>query len=233
MIRSPFIIGFLSIIPGLGFFVLEQPRHGFGAAGIVVGFFLVAFIIPEKQISSICFQIALLVWLGQIYYAYQAAKLIKRQESGDVVVPREIMPLPPPPPGLSYRERLAFRVRETVRQQLNPGEILIAAILGQTVISFQSHALLGTVAIFTRRQHYVALTKYALILIEQDMLGKSVDIKREMLCDIKSIEMKKGLFLDRLYFDFGNNEFLNLEVTFLLRSQTRMISTAFEKHSIA
>ena len=218
--QSPFVVGLLSIIPGLGFFVLGQPKRGIGIIGIVGGLFLLANFFSIDFFSDL----SIIAWIGQIYYAVQTANLLKRQKSGEVVIPRETTPIPPPPHGLSANERMAHKMRETVRQQLNLGEHLTDAVVAQTMPSIGS-------TVFSVRMYYVGLTEKALVIIEQDFMGKPADVKRIPLSEIKSSEYKKGLLTDSLVLDFGNKKSMRLQVTIRLRTQTQTIFAGLQKQN--
>lgn len=229
--QSPFAVGVLSIIPGLGFFVLGQPKRGFGVIGIIVGLFIFGLFVPNKLLSQISLQLFFLAWIGQIYYAVQTANLIKKQESGEIVAPREATPIAPAPQGLSANEKLAYKMREIVRQQLNPGEHLVGAILAQTMPSMGAHILIGAVAAFSMRAYYIGLTENALIMIEQDFMGKPADVKRISLTDIKSSKLKKGWLTDSLVLGFGKKKSMELRITFRLREQTQVIFAGLQKQN--
>lgn len=224
--QSPFLIGLLSIVPGLGFFVLKKPRRGLGVIGILLALLIMFLFISNDFISQLSFQFAILVYIGQIYLAAQSAKLLKRQQAGEVTTPRETTKIVPPPPSLSLKERGAYKMRETVRQQLNPGEQLHEAVIAQSRFPTGSYVLFGPVAALSIRQYYVGLTEDTLIMIEQDKFGKHADIKRIPLVDIKSSKLKKRMLYDDLMVDFGDKNLLKLQVTSGLRNQTRAL---FEK----
>lgn len=227
--QSPFVVGLLSVIPGLGFFVLGQPKRGFGAIGIIIGLFIFGLFVPSQFFSQLSFQFFILAWVGQIYYAVQTAKLIKRQEAGEVVAPREMPLIAPAPDNLSANEKIAYKMREIVRHQLNIGEHLVGAIMAQTMPSMGSHLLIGAAAGFTMRMYYVGLTENTLIMIEQDFLGKPADLKRIPLTNIKSSKFDKGWLTDSLVLDFGEKKPMELRVTFRLREQTQLIFAGLQK----
>lgn len=221
--KSPFLIGLLSIIPGLGFFVLRKPRRGFWVLGILFVLLVMFLFVPGDFIAQVSFQLAILVWVGQIYLAAQSAKLLKRQQSGEITKPRETTTIAPPPSDLSLKERGAYKMREIVRQQLNPGENLHEAIFAQSGGGVGTYAVHGALSALKMSQYYVGLTDDSLILIEQDNFGKHADIKRIQLTDIKSSKLKKRILTDDLMLDFGDKNILKLKVTSGLRNQTQAI----------
>jgi hypothetical protein len=217
--RSPFIIGLLSIIPGLGLFVLGKPKRGFWVIGILFTLLFIFLFIPGDFITQLSFQLILLVWVGQIVLAAQSARLQKRQEAGEVTHPREKEKIVPPP-GLSLRERGDYKIRETVRQQLNPGENLLEAIFVQSGGGVGTYALYGALSALRMRQYYVGLTEESMVMIEQDNFGNHVDIKRIPLSDIKSIKLNKRILYDDLMINLGDKNLLKLQITSGLRRLT-------------
>jgi hypothetical protein len=226
--QSPLIIGFLSIIPGLGFFVLGQPRRGFSVIGIILGLMIVLLFIPVIFLIQLSLYTLIVVWVGQIYYAVQTANVYKRQKSGDLIAPREIMPIGSLPSDLSANERLAYKTNEIVRQQLNPGERLVTSIFAKTTPTYGSHMLLGIYSFFTIKYFHVGLTENSLLLIEQDFFGKPMDIKRISKTTIKSCKFSKGLTIDQLKLEIVDKKPLNLTISFRLRKQTMEISKALQ-----
>lgn len=223
--QSPFLIGLLSIIPGLGFFVLGKPRRGLGVLGILFVLLILFLFTSGNFITQLSFQFAILVYIGQIYLAAQSARMIKRQQAGELTMPREKTKIEPPP-GLSLKERGNYKMRETVRQQLNPGEELLEAVVAQSKFPTGSFVLFGPIAMLSMQQYYVGLTEDTLVMIEQDTFGKHVDIKRLPLADIKSSKFNKRMLYDDIVLDFGDKNVLKLQVTSGLRTQTQAM---FEK----
>ena len=229
--QSPFAIGVLSIVPGLGFFVLGQSKRGIGTIGIIIGLFTFGLFIPSEFLSQLGFQLFFIAWISQIYYAVQTANLLKKQKSGEVVAPRETTSITPAPHGLSANEKLAYKMRETVRQQLNAGEHLIDAVVAQILPSMGAHILIGAAAAFSTKAYYVGLTEKTLIMIEQDFMGKPADVKRVSLSDLKSSEYKKGLLTDSLVLDFGQKKSMKLRITVRLRTQAQAIFTGLQNQN--
>lgn len=217
--QSPFMIGLLSIVPGLGFFVLGKPRRGFGVIGILFTLLFIFLYTRGDFITQVSFSLFFLVWIGQIILAAQSARLLKRQKAGELTQPREKTKIELPP-GLSLKERGAYRIRETVRQQLNPNENLHEAVFAQSGGSVGTYVLYGALTALKMSQYYVGLTDDSLIMIEQDKFGKHADIKRIPLADIKSSKYKKRLLTDDLTLDFGDKNLLKLQITSGFRKQT-------------
>lgn len=223
--QSPFVIGLLSIIPGLGFFVLGKPRRGFGVIGIILVLLFVFLFIPGDFMTQLSFNLLWLAWVFQIVLAAQSARLIKRQEAGEVTQPREKEKIEPPP-GLSLKERGDYKIRETVRQQLNPGEELLEAMFVQSGGGVGTYALYGVLSAFKMRQYYVGLTADNLVMIEQDNFGNHADIQRIPLTDITAVKLNKRIMYDDLMVGLGDKNKLKLSSTAGLR---RLTVSLYEK----
>jgi uncharacterized membrane protein len=127
--QSPFAIGLASIVPGLGFLLLNKTRWAVNTFFLVIGLLIAGLFVPDGIWSNILLDVCGLVWFGQGYYAVQSARLKIKQDKGEVVAPRDVSPLSLPPSNLTRGEKLAFKVGETLRQQLLPGEFLKDAVL--------------------------------------------------------------------------------------------------------
>ena len=127
---------------------------------------------------------------------------------------------------MSLKERGAYKIRETVRQQLNPGENLLEAVFAQSGGGVGTYALYGALSALKMRQYYVGLTEESVIMIEQDNFGNHADIKRIPLSDIKSIKLNKRILYDDLMLDLGDKNLLKLQITAGLR---RLTMSFFDK----
>ncbi|HEV8378809.1 MAG TPA: hypothetical protein VGP99_08155, partial [Tepidisphaeraceae bacterium] len=121
---SPIVIGLASIIPGLGFALLGKLRWSANAFFLVVGLFAAGLFVPSQFWGELCLRLAVAAWIGQIYYAVRWTSTKAKQESGEIVAPRETGIISEAPAGSSRGERLAHKSAELIRQQLQPGEHL-------------------------------------------------------------------------------------------------------------
>jgi hypothetical protein len=138
-VKKPWVIGLLSVVPGLGLIVLGEVRQGLGVMAIMAFLaFLVEFAPWEIVNAASC--VLGFAWVSQLYYAVIVAQRLAHVEAG-VVLPAR--PLAPTPPGASLGERLLHKVRQSVMQQRLPGETLRVAIAGQVGPSFASAVLMG------------------------------------------------------------------------------------------
>jgi hypothetical protein len=125
---------------------------------------------------------------------------------------------------------MAYRMREIVRQQLNPGENLLEAVFAQSGGRVGTYALYGAFSALKMSQYYVGLTDDSLILIEQDNFGNLADIQRIPLADLKSIKLNKRILYDDLMLDLGDKDLLKLQITSGLRDQTHGIYERLENY---
>ena len=234
--QSPKKIGFLSIIPGLGFFQLGQIKRAFISFGIVLGSIIIAVFSVFTTYDFLCgpfIQISFIAWIAQIYFAVQTANALDKQLSGETSAMREIIS-PEPPPNLSLSERLIFKIYETVKQQINLGEHLTHAIIAQYMPTFGSHFWLGPFAFLKMRTYHIGLlAETSIIVIEHDFNGKPANVKRIELGKMKSSRYKKGLLMDKIFLDLGDEKLLPLRVSFRLRENTQAIYFALQSEGRA
>lgn len=113
--KHPILIGFLSIVPGLGYLVLGKfTKAIYVWAALVVSFFIFLFS-PYNWLVEIAFFAMFIVWFYQIAWAYREAKESSRLEKGEVIEAKEVL-LSPAPPGLSRHEKQLYKVRETIKE---------------------------------------------------------------------------------------------------------------------
>ena len=116
--KKPWVIGLLSVVPGLGLIVLGEVRQGLGVMDIVA---LLAFLVefaPWEIVNAASCVLGFVAWVSQLYCAVIVAQRLARVEAG-VVLPAR--PLAQAPPGASLGDRLLHKVRQSVMQQLLPG----------------------------------------------------------------------------------------------------------------
>lgn len=226
--QSPFVIGVASIVPGLGFILLAKYRSAVNSFFIVVGLFVAGLFIASGIWSDIFIEFSALIWIGQIVYAVQTANIQKKREAGEIISPREATPLSPIPSNLSRGERLAFKIAETIRQQLQPGEILKDAVLAQIMPSMGQHVLWGAASMLSMKQYYLGTTNQGIVFLELDMFGKPFQINRVPAERIKSIEFKKDFLQDSLSIHLTDEKPLGFKVSYLLRKHTENMPRAFQ-----
>jgi len=119
--KHPVLIGFLSIVPGLGYLFLGKfTKAIYVWTGLAVSFFIFLFS-PYEWLAEIAFFAIFLVWFYQIAWAYREAKESDRLAKREVIEAKEVI-LNPALDGLSRQERLIYKVRETIKAQLAPGQ---------------------------------------------------------------------------------------------------------------
>ncbi len=226
--RSPFVVGLLSIIPGLGFVALGQWRRALGSFGVVFGLFVAFLFVPEGFLVDLFFNFAIFSWFGQIFWALQTVRLQKRQAAGEVAVPKESVNSSPLP-GLSFREQQLHKLNTKVLHQLNPGEQLAGSLVAQTMPSLGKLALLGAAAFFTMRQFDVGLTQTSLVMIEQDMMGKPAGVRYIPLHQIKLTKYKKGLLVDKLTLEGVEDKPTLFQINRVFRETTGKLIATLDK----
>lgn len=226
--QSPVIVGLVSIIPGLGFVVLEKTMRGISVFVFIVGLLIVAMITPNKALSSFSFQFSLFLWMLQIFYAVRDAKHLAREKSGEIVVPKATKRVETPR-GLKRSERVATKIRETVLQHLNPNEELIEAIIVQSIPSKKARIFGGVLSMLSIRQFFLALINDGVVVIELDYLGKPASISRYPTYSIRVTQYKKGWLMDKFTLAIEEEKPINVEVTVRDREQTELILSVLER----
>jgi hypothetical protein len=225
--RSPWIVALASFIPGLGFAIQSKMREAAISFVVVMAMLFVFVLAPWEIVSRASCDLLGLVWIGQGYLAFDAARRASRLESGAAIQARQQMPLPSPPAGLPRSKRLSFRAHRAVEQQLNPGEHVEAAVFATAMAGLGSHALWGAAAGLASKQYYVALTGTDLVFIQLDLWGKPAEVTRWPRGQIKSASLSTGLLTDSLTFDYAEGKPIKLKLPRNQREEAALISTAF------
>ena len=225
---SPVVIAILSIIPGLGFFVMKKPKTALSIWGWLFLCFAVYVIATNELIYRVAFQSALIIWLGQILFAFRDAKRLKGIQDGTIVAvsdstDEDICY----PPDLSFKEKQTFKAKEMIKRQTELGEQVNHAVLARIMPSAGSHMAYGAFAFANMRQFYVGDTSKGLILVELDWLAKPAEVTRLAKADIQYVIFKKGLINDKLIIVTNDQLGLSCSTHFMFREQTNAIACAF------
>jgi hypothetical protein len=106
--KKPWVIGLISILPGLGFIVLGKIIQGL-IVFIVVGYFaLLGYLINHEEVSVIFYTLALIAWITQLYYAISIARRSARVEAG-LVTPGTPVSMASLTAGASSKETLPIK----------------------------------------------------------------------------------------------------------------------------
>jgi hypothetical protein len=226
--RSPWVIGILSVVPGLGLLILGRVIPGLAAIAFMAVAGILASLAPSGTISQVVLAVAFIVWVVQGYYAVVIAQRTARSEAGDSLAEREVS-IAPPPQGASLAERRAYEARKAVLQLLPPGQQLRVAIHGSTDTTPIALALLDLATGAPSqgqeiRQLYVAVTDHDLILVKIDPFGKPSHLQRIPLAQVKLSEFKQGMLSDVLAFDIGAAQPLSIGVARMMRQWTQELA---------
>jgi len=177
------IVGFASIVPGLGFFVLRRYRTSVYVFLSVMFLFLLSVFGPWEGLRELCLVILFGLWIIQIYIAIKYANMEKSQDDGKSIAPIEYDEKIKIPSNIPRSERMSYKARESVKRQLAMGENVIAGI----------YANRG------RYSHYhLGLTENDFLIVEINFGEKPIDVKRIPISEITLFEKKSGLLADTL-----------------------------------
>lgn len=189
--KHPVLIGILSIMPGLGYLVLGKLTKAIYVwTGMVVSFFIFLFS-PYDWLADIAFFAIIIVWFYQIAWAYREARESSRLEKGEVIEAKDVT-LSPSPDGLSRREKQIFKMRETIRAQLAPGQQVGPVML----VTDNARSSSGTA------WYYLGVINTGLMLVKLSMRNKPKLVETISFTEIDSVEFKepKLSFSDEMRF---------------------------------
>jgi len=219
--KSPVIISLASIIPGLGLWLIGKRRHAVVAAGLVVVSVLVFLFSPWETLTSLSCNLAGFLWVMQSLYAGYEARLAQAVQSGNIQQAKESTPIVPPPSDLNGFEKVSFKAKEIVRQQLEIGEHVLDAIPAS-----QMSALQG---VGSYQLYYVGLLQDKLALVSTDFMGKPAGVERIDFSCIQNLTVKHGLLQDNLIISINSKKPITLKVTRRLRTHTANFVSTFTK----
>jgi predicted DNA-binding antitoxin AbrB/MazE fold protein len=219
----PWIVGLVSIVPGLGFWLISQRRRGIGAMILVVGSFIIYYLAQRfswwQPLVQFFRYVAFTLWIGQMVFAADTARLINQRSKNRSNAARKSITMPKPPPGLSRNQRAIYRTRELVRDQLSPDDHLVAAIDGNYLAERKD----GISIQFPMRTRFIGLTEENLLLIDLDLLGDPMLVERLHLESVINAVFKKGIVTDTLKIDLKDGKKIEMKVSFQLREETILI----------
>ena len=180
---SKTLITFLSIIPGLGLWVLGHRKAAvFSFVTFVVSVWG-ALSIDSEPISNLAIDISLIIWVTQFFSSLYSNRVKKELDLGVGEQPSlrsKSHTAIAVPPTIKYFSRGMYK---SVQANLKPGEILELVVGNPT--------------------HFVAISDKRLILARRDIYGKPSILYPFIFEDIKAISLKLGFLNDILIFDFG------------------------------
>jgi hypothetical protein len=128
--NHPLLIGFASIIPGLGFVILNRYRSAALMFSLVVGFLLLSGFSRDQYLNGMFFALALGFWIMQFSTSVRVAKTVNSKDKNYSTVDLQEFKKVQAPSELTRREKLHFKIRETLQQQVKEDEALIECISG-------------------------------------------------------------------------------------------------------
>lgn len=213
----PLVIAVVSIVPGLGFWLIGQRRRAVLAAAVVVVPLIIIFS-PWETVARASRSIAFVAWIAQMYIAADTAKLLNQSAREPDKAANKYRPSSQPPHGIAKNERVIWSIREIAQQQLKENEQLVAAVMGIYLLERKK----GIIVQFPARTRYVALTNDHLILIEPDLLGSPLVVERIPRERVRNARFKKGIITDRLQLDLLDSQ-IDMKVPYYLREQTQVL----------
>jgi hypothetical protein len=126
--KKPWVMGLLSIIPGLGFFLLGRIRQGFFLWLLVGGLVAIGLFSSGENLSVTVYTLAFIAWITQGIFAILFARSQARTEAGLDLLVREVS-IAPPQPDASRGKKHLHKARVSVLDLLEQGEDLKAAVI--------------------------------------------------------------------------------------------------------
>ena len=211
----PFVI-VAALLPSLGFVLLKQPRRALVTAVMMLVPLGLSYFPAVGWLAAFSGNAALWVWLAEIYFWGSTAQLYGKRSRPGFEAARARTPITLPPDLATDFDRTIYRIQETIRQQLRPGENLLAFVAG----AYQD-AWMGTetMLVFPGRQCYAGLTDTHVVFIEIDLLGVPVVVERLPRQRIERAELKAGVYAYRLQLYRGQKRPTELRVGYALRGE--------------
>jgi hypothetical protein len=226
--RRPWIIGALSIVPGLGIIALGRIVPGLAVMASIAVLGFLALLDPAGTIAQLAFSVGLIIWVTQGYYAIALARRLAQSRSGSTIPEREAA-TEPLPPGASFADKRAHEARMAVAPLLEPSETLRVVIHGSTDTTPIGLALMDLVTGASSdqpesRQLYLGITEHDLVLVEIDAFGKPSHLQRIPLAKVKLGEFRQGILSDVLALDVDASQSLRIGVARMMRQRTRQLA---------
>ncbi|MGE5250823.1 MAG: hypothetical protein ACM3QS_11495, partial [Bacteroidota bacterium] len=143
--RKPWVIGLLSLVPGLGLLVLGEVRKALAAVGAVALLAAGALAFRNDTVFTIVFVLAVVVWTLQWMMALTEAQRQAGIESGTAPTVRPVTPAPLAP-SASASERSLHKARQALMEVMPPAENLRVALNGFTGVPSLGSILLALVS---------------------------------------------------------------------------------------
>ena len=234
--KKPWVVGLLSIVPGLGLIALGQVVAGLGVMAGISLLVVLFLITTSTDLSTWLFSFALILWMLQLGYAMLAAVgAAAPKQSPKKIAQREAREI--------QREAAAIQrsAREALTPLLLPGQHLRIALDGMGGIDVRVvgglllaliHALGG--GAYTggpdRPTTWIGITEDELVFATTRRIPKPSDLRRVSLSDVSLAGFKEGrLGFDKLVLRTGKRKLLRLYTAKSLRPAIRELATLLRK----
>jgi hypothetical protein len=234
--RKPWVVGLLSVVPGLGLIVLGQAVKGL-AIMVAMAFLTLLFLtLGSSDLSAVFFTFALILWVSQLYYAVVVAQRLARAEAG-LALPEREAAIAPLPAGASTEEKALHNTRKTLMGLLLPGEHLRVGVYGSTGLQAHSLVDLGLALLSgdapltgeSVRQVHLGIVKDELAFVKADAFGKPAHLERIPLKQVSLVKYREHMLSDELVLDIGEEKPLTVAVGRPMRKGTRELVSILPK----
>jgi hypothetical protein len=186
-VTHPVVVEIASLVPGLGFLILGQPRKALYIWAALLTCALVYLFSPFEFLWDVAAIAFVGLWFLQIVWAGREAGIKRRIASGQVSEAKEVAALAPPP-GLSRVDRYLFGLRETIKAQVRMGEQVgpVASAMDRSRASIYS-------GVYT-----LGVVDSGLVIVQMSMGNKPKSVERIEADKINRVEFKQGVLTDRI-----------------------------------
>jgi hypothetical protein len=235
--KKPWVIGLLSIVPGLGFLVLGELGKGIGALVLTL-LPLSCLFVPSETIAAIGLGVSVIPWTLQGIYAVIHAERQAQVENG-TALPERPVSIAPLPPGASSFEKSLHKARKIVMPLLERGENLIfampAASLARADGSLSREILLtlltGGPSSEVTGVLYLGITEQDLVLVMlEGTASKPSELQRIPRSLISSVQHRQSLLDDNLTIFMEEGEPLRLRALRHVRPATQRLVSLLSNH---
>jgi hypothetical protein len=185
--KRPWVIGLLSVVPGLGLIILGQLVEG---CAVMVGTTLLALlsvVIPSAELSVWFFVVGLIVWAVQLWYTVDLSLRLRRNHEAASLTPTQT----------ALNDDSRRWAKEALEPLLTASEHLSLAFSGHTqgvdihALANIVLALLGGGAGGELRTTYVGITNDCLVFAKAIGRPKASDLRRVRLKSASLVRFKE------------------------------------------
>jgi hypothetical protein len=224
--KKPWVVGLLSIVPGLGLIVLGKVVAGHGVLGGMALLVFLSMITTSEEVTAWLFSLALILWMLQLGWAVVAAWVARLPQKSPEKTARRKAREP-------QREATAIQrsAREALTPLLVPGQHLRMAlagskrgvdarVLGEILLAIL-HALGGGAyagGVSDPPTTCIGITEDELVFAITRRPPRPSDLRRVPLGNVSLVEFKEGRWgFDKLVLHIGERKPLRLVTAESLR----------------